>query len=340
MYVSSNDNSLYSYLTQRNEVYRSTDEASKQKVQPVTEVVKSSSQTSQPQGNSYTVGNNDILNSSQQVNSTQKSQEAETLFNASQIGQEETSNIKPNASAVMETSHGKITVNLDEYFTPKTHNGPINIDDFPILMPNKSNMQAIRQHTEERLQQLLKANNIPESPSQISYDNQGQIQLPQDYPYKEEFMNALSSSPGLKNELNSLAAMASHFNAFQQIAKTGSASQFNEKITLDLDDEGNLVINANGKPLDFNQKTAAAGSETEDGADEDAEESNEASARNWFLDYMQKTPEERYFEDLLRELGMTPEEYAALSQEEKLEVDKKIEERMKKDVEENTTILS
>lgn len=62
------------------------------------------------------------------------------------------------------------------------------------------------------------------------------------------------------------------------------------------------------------------------------EESDSASARNAvreFLDYMDKTPEERLFEAILRELGLTKEELDALSPEEYAKVMDKIEEKMK-----------
>lgn len=44
-----------------------------------------------------------------------------------------------------------------------------------------------------------------------------------------------------------------------------------------------------------------------------------------FLSYMQKSPAERYFDKLLKALGLTKEEYEALPPEEKAEVMKKIE---------------
>ncbi|WEK32435.1 MAG: hypothetical protein P0Y58_09675 [Candidatus Pseudomonas phytovorans] len=61
-----------------------------------------------------------------------------------------------------------------------------------------------------------------------------------------------------------------------------------------------------------------------------------SSARQDFQDYMSKSPAEMIKEKLLRELGMTEDEYNALPPEKKELVDQQIAQRMKDDVEAKT----
>jgi hypothetical protein len=68
-------------------------------------------------------------------------------------------------------------------------------------------------------------------------------------------------------------------------------------------------------------------------ADDEEEESKAVQA---FLDYMSKTPEERYFEAFLKSKGMTQEEYDALPVEDKKALMKEFEEFVKQSVENNS----
>lgn len=61
-----------------------------------------------------------------------------------------------------------------------------------------------------------------------------------------------------------------------------------------------------------------------------------SSARQDFQDFMSKSPAEMIKEKLLRELGMTEDEYDALPPEKKALVDKQIAQRMKDDIEAKT----
>ncbi|GLO23905.1 hypothetical protein [Pseudomonas putida] len=69
-------------------------------------------------------------------------------------------------------------------------------------------------------------------------------------------------------------------------------------------------------------------------ADVDTEETS--SARQDFQDLMSKSPAEMIKEKLLRELGMTQDEYDALPPEKKALVDQQIAQRMKDDIEAKT----
>lgn len=66
------------------------------------------------------------------------------------------------------------------------------------------------------------------------------------------------------------------------------------------------------------------------------EENGESEAVKAFLDYMAKTPEERYFETFLKSKGMTQEEYDALPVEDKKALMKEFEEFVKQSMENNS----
>ncbi|WP_282610628.1 hypothetical protein [Pelagibius sp. Alg239-R121] len=59
-----------------------------------------------------------------------------------------------------------------------------------------------------------------------------------------------------------------------------------------------------------------------------AEKSTASDAVQDFLDYMSKSPEERYFEAFLKEKGLTPEQFANLPSEEKEKIMEAFEQRM------------
>ncbi|MEG8202550.1 hypothetical protein SE916_09695 [Pseudomonas sp. 5FOS] len=58
-----------------------------------------------------------------------------------------------------------------------------------------------------------------------------------------------------------------------------------------------------------------------------------SSARQAFHDYMEKTPGELIKEKLLRELGLTEDEYNALPPEQRKKIDQQLAQRMQEDVE-------
>lgn len=71
-------------------------------------------------------------------------------------------------------------------------------------------------------------------------------------------------------------------------------------------------------------------------AQDDTEETTDryAALADEFQAYMDKTPEERYFEAFLKEQGMTQEEFDALSPEDKQKLLKKFEDFVKQKLEE------
>ncbi len=65
------------------------------------------------------------------------------------------------------------------------------------------------------------------------------------------------------------------------------------------------------------------------------ETDTESDAATQFLEWMEMTPEERYYVLLLAQEGLTPEELAALPPEERKKIEDKIQDKMEKQSEEN-----
>jgi len=109
------------------------------------------------------------------------------------------------------TDTGKTKLDLDEYFSNTPSNSPENLSDVTLLTPSLENIQGIKQHVSARLDQTLAQYNIPEAPAEITYNNHGEMQLPEDYAYAEEFRQMLEENPGLKRELKTLYSLTSHY---------------------------------------------------------------------------------------------------------------------------------
>lgn len=65
-------------------------------------------------------------------------------------------------------------------------------------------------------------------------------------------------------------------------------------------------------------------------------ESLERSAKDIFLDYMKKSPAERMMEDILRSMGLTKEDLAAMTPEERAKVEARIKEKIDAAMQEQT----
>ncbi|AXS39989.1 hypothetical protein D1F64_07840 [Breoghania sp. L-A4] len=148
-----------------------------------------------------------------------KSEQAYTEFKAQQIAQErDGAQIRdaPAASKVsMDTNHGDVEIDLDEYYNG-TQNKNVDLDKVPLFMPSAENLKALSAHASSRLQELLEEYDIPTAPEQITYDNQGKMQLPDGYPYTDQLQQALEENPGLSRELRDLNSMSSVFAKMQE----------------------------------------------------------------------------------------------------------------------------
>jgi len=182
----------------------------------------------------------------------------------------------PSAIAEMVTDKGNINIDLDSYFsnTPST-TGFLNINDLPpLLMPSEQNISALTEHVSERFKQLLEDYNIPLAPDKITFDNEGKMQIPIDYPYANELNEALEENTGIGRELRSLNAISSHAAAIQErmpfIKEMGEASSKVEtdriiakyshllhdnhsykSMALMFSDQGDVSVTADGKPIKF-----------------------------------------------------------------------------------------
>lgn len=140
------------------------------------------------------------------------------------------------------------------------------------LAPSAANLARLSTNTSERIGQVLDQYNIPTAPTKITFDDQGQIQFPEDYVYEDQFRAALEDNPGLLRELSDINALASHYVGINQASSLSQAlSQVSSKqeeaaiiakyshlfnnnspsadIALNFTKDGTLSLTANNKPL-------------------------------------------------------------------------------------------
>lgn len=180
-----------------------------------------------------------------------------------------------SATAIFDTDQGSMNLNIGAYFSP---NGSANgaASSFqtlpPLLIPSKNNIDTLTNHISATFPQFLAQNGIPSAPSSITYDNQGQIQLPSDYAYASEFKQALANNPTMSKELSTINALTSHFVEMQKAAPfhqdyAAAATQAEvdalvarysylfsdnhhyDTIALQFSPSGRLSLTHNGKPL-------------------------------------------------------------------------------------------
>ena len=175
-------------------------------------------------------------------------------------------------TAVFETDQGPKNLDIEAYFTPAANTNGSTFTLPPLLLPSQHNIDALASHISRTFPQFLAQNNIPFPPASITYDNQGQIQLPPDYPYAAEFKQALENHPAMARELSTVNALTSHLVEmkksipFQQeyaaattqaeadavVAKYSylfSANRHYDTIALHFSADGKLSFTADGKPL-------------------------------------------------------------------------------------------
>jgi hypothetical protein len=150
--------------------------------------------------------------------------QAAASINASQGAQ------TPEASstAVMNTDQGNQNINLDTYFSPSVADS--NVKPFslaslpPLLLPNPQNIEALNHYVSTKMPQFLSQNGIPSAPSSITYDANGQMQLPSNYQYASQFKVALAKDPTMARALSTTNALASQYAALQQTAPFSQAA--------------------------------------------------------------------------------------------------------------------
>ncbi len=300
-------------------------------------VVKSATALSQSEYNAHPKPETRIDHQAMQQDPSylalQKVKEARTLYLTQQIAQDTAAQNGASNNVTLNTSKGREVIDLDAYFSPK---GPVNLDDVPLILPSAENINSLRQHGARKFEELLKAYDIPEGPAGVSFDNEGHIQIPANYAYKDELTQALDENPTLMRELSTINALTSHYVGMQSANRSVGYA----KITLDFDTAGDIIVKANGTPYagqeagrvqtenaqaqNASNQYAQSSSQTEE-----ADETQASTAEEWFREYMEKTPAQRYYEALLREKGLTPEELDALPPEERLKIEEEIQAKMK-----------
>ena len=175
------------------------------------------------------------------------------------------------ATAVFDTDQGAMALNIDNYFSPPATAGGGEFSLPPLLLPNQRNIDALSRHISATIPQFLAQNDIPYAPSSITYDAEGKIQLPADYPYAMEFKQALKENPTLARELSTVSALTSHRVEMKKslpFQKEYAAAAPNETaavvakysylfsgthqydiIALQFSPGGSLSLSADGKPL-------------------------------------------------------------------------------------------
>lgn len=117
-------------------------------------------------------------------------------------------------TASFDTNQGTVDIDIEAYFQPPA-GGFTELP--PLLMPSPANIQALSNYVSQKMPAFLTANGIPAAPASVSYDRQGQIQLPADYPYAEQFKAALAKEPALERSMQSAAALTSHYVELQKV---------------------------------------------------------------------------------------------------------------------------
>lgn len=123
-----------------------------------------------------------------------------------------------SSAYAMDTGAGTKHLDLDTYFLPQAPGETHVLDDLDdLLMPSSKNVQALSEHISSVFPDFLSSNGIPKAPTNISYDNHGQIVLPSDYQYADELKQALADNPAMEKELRTVNALSSHLAALQEL---------------------------------------------------------------------------------------------------------------------------
>lgn len=115
---------------------------------------------------------------------------------------------------ILNTSHGDRAVDFATFFEPP--NGPVDLSSIPLLLPTGANVAALQDHISKVFPGFLQRHDIPEAPSSIKFDNEGQMVLPKDYPYADQLRTALNEEPNMMRELSTANALASHVAALKE----------------------------------------------------------------------------------------------------------------------------
>lgn len=168
-----------------------------------------------------------------------------------------------------DTNLGATGLNPNRYFS-----GTAGADGEPppVLMPTTRNIRNLQTQISATMPAFLASAGIPTPPASISYDGNGQLQLPADYPYASQFKQGLANDTVMERELRTVCALSSNLTEmnkslpFQQaylqarspsecaavVARFSallSGAQPASTIALLFDGKGQLSLTADGKPV-------------------------------------------------------------------------------------------
>ncbi|MBS1144111.1 MAG: hypothetical protein H6R14_1517 [Proteobacteria bacterium] len=176
---------------------------------------------------------------------------------------------KAGTKAAYDTSQGRQALDIDAYFTPDPSRPLLSL---PLLAPTRHNIDALSEHVSAAMRDMLAERGIPQAPTSITYDAYGQMQLPAEYAYAEQFRAALAEHPVLARELSTVNALSSQmtemakalpFDAAYRAAKSPAevaavvakyralldGQTTPSLIALHFDAQGRLSVSADGQAL-------------------------------------------------------------------------------------------
>ncbi|MDO6426996.1 hypothetical protein Q4489_08240 [Thalassotalea sp. 1_MG-2023] len=153
------------------------------------------------------------IQGSHQVGNAKSDSDFAQILAGYQPNKSENSKVEVRAESVfnMNTNQGNNDVNLDEYLTNGPQTTPASLKDVELLLPTAHNVDTLAKYSQEKFKDLLSQYNIASPPETISFDNEGQIVIPADYPYTAQLKQALTENPIVENALRTTAALASHY---------------------------------------------------------------------------------------------------------------------------------
>ena len=135
-----------------------------------------------------------------------------------ELNSETSQNSSSNRTSTLDTNNGELKISLDDYFsnTKTTHQGKLNLDEIPLILPSMHNVSELADYTENKLRDLASTYGIPELPEQLHFNQDGQLVLPDEYPFAKELKAAFDENPGLLEAARTLTSVASHAFAIQE----------------------------------------------------------------------------------------------------------------------------
>ncbi len=101
--------------------------------------------------------------------------------------------------------------------------------NMPLLVPAKDHLEELQSLVEDEMRKFLKGNDIPGGPSRITYDRNGQISLPENYEYADDFASALAENPKMEHYLKTLAGVNGFYGLTNEIEQN-LRSEANDKL--------------------------------------------------------------------------------------------------------------